>query len=120
MPPPQRDNGNPCLPSPCGPNSQCRVIGTQAACSCLENFVGRPPNCRPECTINAECSSNLACVHEKCIDPCPGYCGINAICRVITHNPTCSCLSGYEGNPSVQCNLPTPRKININIIYFHI
>lgn len=106
-----REPENPCIPSPCGPNSQCRVIGSQAACSCLPNYVGQSPNCRPECTISAECPSNLACINEKCKDPCPGSCGTNARCSVVNHNAICTCVIGYEGDPTIQCNLiPTCKK----------
>lgn len=108
--PVQKDDANPCVPSPCGPNSQCRVIGTQAACSCVPNYLGRPPNCRPECTINAECASNRACQNEKCMDPCPGSCGHNAICSVVNHSPVCTCSNGYEGNPLTQCTIIITRK----------
>lgn len=112
------DESNPCVPSPCGPNSQCRLIGSQAACSCIPNYLGRPPNCRPECTLNAECPSNKACTNERCIDPCPGSCGQNAVCNVINHNPICTCSSGFEGNPLTQCTPAlTPRK-SILILYF--
>lgn len=98
---------NPCVPSPCGPNSQCRSIGNLPSCSCLENFFGSPPNCRPECTINSECPSNLACIQTRCTDPCPGSCGINAQCNVINHIPTCTCLEAYTGDPFASC-LPVP------------
>uniref|UniRef100_A0A182XBR0 EGF-like domain-containing protein n=1 Tax=Anopheles quadriannulatus TaxID=34691 RepID=A0A182XBR0_ANOQN len=101
----QAEPTNPCLPSPCGPNSQCRAVGNVPACSCLPNYVGRAPNCRPECTINAECSGNLACVNEKCADPCPGSCGPNAVCRVIEHSPSCSCQTGYTGDPFSGCTV---------------
>lgn len=104
VPPPKT---NPCDPSPCGPNSQCRVIGTQAACSCVPNYVGRPPSCRPECTQNSECASNRACKNEHCVDPCPGACGQNAQCIVVKHNAMCTCVPGFEGNPSTQCT-PVP------------
>lgn len=93
-----------CLPSPCGPNSDCRIIGTQAACSCLSNYIGRPPNCRPECSTNAECSSNLSCINEKCQDPCPGSCGVNTSCSVLNHNSICVCIFGYDGDPTLQCS----------------
>lgn len=87
------------------------MIGTQAACSCLPNYIGQSPNCRPECTINAECSSNLACISEKCQNPCINSCGINARCSVINHNAVCTCVDGYEGDPTSQCVLiPPPRK----------
>lgn len=99
---------NPCEPTPCGPNSQCRVIGTQPACSCLPNYVGRSPNCRPECTTNSECANNLACKNEKCINPCSGLCGSNAICTVVNHNAICTCLPGYIGDALTSCQLPPP------------
>lgn len=96
---------NPCQPSPCGPNSQCRVVGETPSCSCLPEFIGVPPNCKPECISNSECQGNLACINQKCKDPCPGTCGQNAECRVVSHTPNCVCVEGYIGNPFVLCNL---------------
>lgn len=111
-------NINPCIPSPCGPNSQCRDIGGTYSCSCLANYIGMPPNCRPECVINSECSSNLACLREKCRDPCPGSCGAGAQCSVINHIPICICPEGYTGDPFSNCfPKPPPRK---EIFYFHL
>lgn len=104
---------NPCQPSPCGPNSQCREVNSQAVCSCLPNYIGSPPGCRPECVVSTECSSDKACVNQKCIDPCPGTCGISALCQVINHSPICSCKSGNTGNPFTRC-FPIPRKIYLN------
>ncbi|KAG5895967.1 hypothetical protein JTB14_027967 [Gonioctena quinquepunctata] len=101
-PTPQRD---PCVPSPCGLNSQCRDTGGSPSCSCLPNYFGQPPNCRPECTINSECSSALACIRQKCIDPCPGSCGFGARCSVINHTPICTCPEGYTGDPFTTCSL---------------
>ena len=101
---------NPCQPSPCGPNSQCREINGQAVCSCLPKYVGTPPGCRPECVSSSECSLDRACVNQKCTDPCPGTCGTNARCNVNNHSPICSCLSGYTGDPFTRC-YPNPRKI---------
>lgn len=94
---------DPCRPSPCGPNAECQVRGESPACSCLSNYIGSPPNCRPECTINPECSSQLACINQKCSDPCPGSCGYNAQCSVINHTPVCSCNAGYTGDPFTGC-----------------
>ena len=104
---PEPPSGNPCVPSPCGPNSQCRAVGSTPACTCLPNYVGRAPNCRPECTINAECPSNLACQKESCRDPCPGSCGPRAICHVVNHGPVCTCLPGLTGDPFSGCS-PVP------------
>lgn len=96
---------NPCQPSPCGPNAECRVIGDSPSCSCLKNYIGSPPNCRPECASNIECPSSLACINHKCRDPCPGVCGQNAECRVISHTPMCVCANGYQGDPFSQCSI---------------
>lgn len=110
---------DPCLPSPCGPNALCRTIGDAPACSCMQNYIGVPPNCRPECSINSDCPANRACIREKCRDPCPGSCGILARCSVINHTPSCVCPEGYTGDPFVSCNvLPQiPRK---NFNFHHV
>lgn len=94
---------DPCHPSPCGPNSQCREVNGQAVCSCLPEYVGSPPGCRPECVVSAECPSTRACINQKCSDPCPGTCGINARCEVINHSPICSCQKGHTGDPFSRC-----------------
>ena len=94
---------NPCNPSPCGPNSQCRPVNGQAICSCVPGYAGAPPTCRPECIYSSECSLNKACVNQNCIDPCPGTCGIAANCQVVNHNPICSCSNGFEGDPFIRC-----------------
>ena len=94
---------NPCIPSPCGPNAQCKHTGDSPSCSCLPNFVGSPPSCRPECISNGECSSHLACINNKCKDPCPGSCGDNTQCHVISHSPNCACLPNFVGNPFFRC-----------------
>lgn len=98
-----RQPENPCVPSPCGPNSQCRQINNQAVCSCSLGYIGSPPACRPECVVNSECALNLACINEKCVDPCPNTCGVEASCKTLNHNPICSCQNGYNGDPFVRC-----------------
>jgi len=102
---------DPCTPSPCGPNSQCRSIEDHAVCSCLRGYLGSPPSCRPECLVSSECPPTRACVNKKCTDPCLGSCGLNARCEVINHSPICSCLSGQTGDPFRSC-YDIPRKKN--------
>jgi hypothetical protein len=114
-PTPSADPINVCVPSPCGPNSECRDRGGAPACSCLPNYVGTPPSCRPECTINPECPSHLSCINQKCTDPCPGSCGSNAACTVINHTPMCSCNNGFTGDPFTYCQ-SVPGKI---LTYLH-
>lgn len=104
---PPKKSTNPCQPSPCGANSQCRVTGDSPSCSCLAEFIGTPPNCRPECVSNSECANQLACMNQKCRNPCEGICGLNAECRVISHTPNCVCIDGYVGNAFAQCEAKT-------------
>lgn len=108
--PPAPVQTNPCAPSPCGPFSQCRDIGGSPSCSCQPGYVGSPPNCRPECTINSECSTNRACITEKCRDPCPGSCGSGARCHVLNHTPICTCPEGYTGDPFTNCFPKPPER----------
>ena len=97
---------DPCDPNPCGPNSNPpQTIGERCQCSCLPGMIGSPPNCRPECVVNSECAQDKACINQKCGDPCPGLCGINAYCRVRNHVPICVCNQGYIGDPFSSCYL---------------
>ena len=96
---------NPCVPSPCGPNSICRVLDGRTVCSCQANYYGPPPNCRVECMMNSDCSRDKACRSSKCTDPCIGTCGQNAICKVVNHSPICSCSSGFTGDPFEWCRI---------------
>lgn len=102
-PPDVKDTGDPCNPSPCGPNAQCQNVNGYSSCSCLPTYIGLPPSCRPECLINPDCPSDQACINSKCTDPCPGSCAENARCLVVNHAVTCSCASDFTGNPFVQC-----------------
>ena len=96
-------SSDPCSPSPCGPNSLCESVNDNPVCTCLNNYIGLPPNCRPECFINSDCTSDKACIREKCKDPCLGSCGIQARCSVTNHIPICNCLEGFTGNPFANC-----------------
>ena len=101
---------DPCDPNPCGPNSlPPQQIGDRCHCTCMPEMIGSPPNCRPECVVNSDCSQELACISRKCQDPCPGLCGINAYCRVRSHVPICVCNQGYQGDPFSRCNRITSK-----------
>ena len=101
---------DPCNPSPCGSNAVCQNRNRAAACQCIPEYFGDPyVACRPECVVNSDCPSNKACQRNKCIDPCPGTCGINAQCQVRSHIPICTCNTGYIGDPFTECRLkPLP------------
>lgn len=109
---------NPCVPSPCGPNSQCRSQNERAMCVCLAGMFGAPPNCRPECDIHQDCPSNRACVQQRCEDPCVGSCGFNALCNVHNHQPICTCFDSYEGDPYSGCNARQGKCTNFCLLYF--
>lgn len=97
---------SPCTPSPCGSNAICKEQNGVGSCACLPEYIGNPyEGCRPECTISSDCSSNLACIRNKCQNPCPGTCGQDAICQVINHSPTCTCIPGFTGDPFRYCQL---------------
>lgn len=112
----------PCTPSPCGANAQCREQNGAGACSCLPEYIGNPyEGCRPECVLNSDCPSNRACIRNKCQDPCPGTCGQNADCQVVNHLPSCTCISGFTGDPFRYCNpIPPERKITPKLILFEV
>lgn len=94
---------NPCEPSPCGPNSICKISNDQPICTCQPNYLGSPPNCRPECLISSECSQQQTCINQKCKNPCDGVCGINTDCKVINHSPICTCKLQHTGDPFSRC-----------------
>lgn len=111
---------NPCQPSPCGPNSICRIMNEQAVCSCLIGYLGVPPSCRPECLIDSDCTSQRACSNQKCNDPCVGACGINAECMVRNHKAICYCRNSFTGDPFTRCTLIQSKLINITSCYMYI
>lgn len=85
-------------------------------CSCVPGYIGSPPTCRPECVVSSECALNEACVNQKCINPCPGTCGVGAKCQVVNHNPICSCSPRFTGDPFIRCY--AIRKQNIYILNY--
>lgn len=94
----------PCIPSPCGSNAICREQNNAGACSCVSGYIGNPyEGCRPECVLNSDCPADKACIRKKCINPCPGSCGLHADCQVINHLPSCTCRNGYTGDPFITC-----------------
>ena len=62
-----------------------------------------------ECYNNDECPLFNACESTKCINPCAerNPCAPTAICKVINHEPKCTCPDGFIGSPVTNCK---PRK----------
>ena len=69
------------------------------------------PEPEPECRVDADCPSRMACLNEVCRNPCTALtpCGINAECTVQNTLPQrtmmCMCRPGYVGDADVACNL---------------
>lgn len=102
---------DPCYPSPCGNNARCRVDNEHAICECVRDYHGNPyEGCRPECTGNSDCPMSKACIRNKCQDPCPGVCGVEALCTVSNHIPICSCPQGTTGDAFRQCVIVVERQ----------
>ena len=74
-------------------------------------IVGLPvePTLSVGCLINDECPLYAACRNRQCINPCAeeNPCAPTAICKVINHEPECTCPDGYIGSPLTDCR---PRK----------
>lgn len=45
----------------------------------------------------------LFSINQRCVDPCPGSCGLNTECTVINHTPSCRCDIHYTGDPFQGC-----------------
>ena len=59
---------------------------------------------KPECTSDPECPYHLACIQEKCQDPCyTSTCGVNAECKAKNHRAICVCIYGFVGDPYTIC-----------------
>jgi hypothetical protein len=82
---------DPCIPTPCGPYANCKNKNNVAACVCQENYIGAPPNCRPECITDSNCRNDKACIQQRCRDPCSGTCGDNAGCKLELVSKCISC-----------------------------
>ncbi|XP_037049476.1 serine protease snake-like isoform X2 [Bradysia coprophila] len=97
---------DPCVPSPCGENADCNELNGVARCTCVPSYIGDAytTGCRPpKCKSSDDCPSDLACINQHCNDPCSEFCGVGARCRVVEHNPICTCADNYTGDPFNQC-----------------
>jgi hypothetical protein len=96
---------NPCLwtvgsQQICTSTHKCEVLNHKATCICKNRLVINEnmelicPN--PDaigCFNDYDCADNLACVSNKCQNPCSGMqCGTSGkVCRVLNHKPACYC-----------------------------
>ncbi|XP_076233117.1 uncharacterized protein LOC143178381 [Calliopsis andreniformis] len=95
----------------CGVNARCTISDGRPVCSCMNLHMGDPlSRCtRVECQINEDCSDSKVCTNNRCINPCDGLCGINAICETRNHVPTCYCPPEMTGDPFAVCRIADPQ-----------
>lgn len=115
---------NPCLyENPCSSRAECSVHNHLAVCRCPPGLLGNPyvdcrPEMRPECRVDTDCPSRLACLDARCQDPCSVIepCQRPSTCEVVPSNPVrtmlCVCPSGYISSGSGTCK-PTPPVLTI-------
>lgn len=124
---------NPCVDSfnpPCASNAICYIRNHAVGCRCPDYLpIGNPLSyCErertpqpsvpePECRIDANCPSQLACINEHCVNPCSALipCSPTAKCNVLDSVPlrtlTCMCPEGWIPNKEGECKpiiLPSP------------
>ena len=87
----------------------------------MEFFAAPIAKDRPkECVVDGDCQSKLACLGEKCQNPCLEIqpCGENALCDVLDTLPyrtmLCVCPPGYEGDAKTVCRKRGMRDENID------
>lgn len=82
----------------------------------------------PQCTMDSDCASKLACFNGDCKNPCYEIkpCGAYAECTVVDTLPhrtmSCQCIPGYVGDADIQCKLGNrnvfQNKYNLFKFYF--
>lgn len=62
-----------------------------------------------QCTLDTDCRPSQACLGGQCKDPCTqrGACGKNALCQIVNHQVSCSCVHCHKGDAEKEC-LPDP------------
>lgn len=69
----------------------------------LTPITERPPGC----TTDDDCADYEFCQARTrtCVVACEEKpCGINAFCNGTNHVAICQCITGYQGNPEIQCS----------------
>lgn len=115
-------------PCNCGLNAVCSTINHLAQCSCPPGYIGNPlTSCNiqpveiePECKMDADCPSKLACFSGVCKNPCyeTRPCGKNTECIVVDSLPlrtmSCMCLPGYIGDADTECKPGNGKLIKVD------
>ncbi|XP_043214270.1 neurogenic locus notch homolog protein 1-like isoform X1 [Amphibalanus amphitrite] len=83
---------DPCVPSPCGPNTECSIDNRGiGVCRCLPGYFPKPDTitgCGPQCTSASECGSGYNCVNNKCVRSGASVTGIRGTSQTIHRTKT--------------------------------
>lgn len=99
---------NPCTTHSCGHGAECIVQAHKPHCICPAGTQGSPMvSCvSVVCQYNEDCADHEACdrLNRRCRPVCEqDTCAEQATCLAQSHQPTCTCLSGFQGNPYIEC-----------------
>lgn len=113
---------NPCATDahpPCAQNALCYPRNHRATCHCPEELpLGNPfsycerkviPPSQPECIRDTDCPSKLACIDNRCQDPCGVLkpCASSAKCSVLNSVPVrtmiCECPELWVPDTNGEC-----------------
>ena len=94
-----------CSPNPCHPSAICEGSPGGHTCHCPVGHVGDPftSGCHPEGNCpngDSDCPPQSTCMAGRCVNPCDGGCGPNALCSVVNRKPVCTCPPKFEAGPS--------------------
>lgn len=105
---------------PCAQNAICYSQNHAAGCICPPHLPeGNPMSyClppkvvigKPECELDLDCPSKLACIKNKCVNPCTELspCHRSAQCTVVDTVPVrtmiCTCPEGWIPDENGQCH----------------
>lgn len=96
----------------CEKNKKCEARRHRPVCVCKGGFTVNEYgelNCAPEqreCNVDDECASNMACIDNRCKNPCVDSrgnppCAADKACQVYDHKPICICMKDCSPSLSI-------------------
>lgn len=104
-----------CDSDSCAPTARCIGQKHQPVCNCQSGTSGNPyVECssyreQPQCTADAECPSQLACINQRCENPCAqsNVCSPQQTCSILDTLPLrtimCRCPADMITDSSGRC-----------------
>lgn len=108
-----------CDEDTCADSAICKGQQHQPKCYCPQGTTGNPfirctlllspPDGQPECRSDSECPTQMACINQKCVNPCANeqVCKPDQECRVLDTSPLrtvmCQCPPDMVVDSSGRC-----------------